>query len=121
MASNPIIEHVTGSVTTTTDVTTTVVTFDASGAERGYLVAARFVGHNTGANEGYGRMHYEAIRNDGGTLTSIGSSATTAKADDAKWVTIITISGTNILLRVKGDNADTIDWAVSAKILVTQA
>ena len=115
MSTAPTIDVITGHLQTTSSTITTGVTF-ASTTGATHQVWAQIVGISTGSTEGGGWIETGTFKNVSGTLTQISTTNVTIHRDDTKWDASISASGTDILIRVLGDSADTIDWALYVQI-----
>ena len=120
MATGPILDTPAARLQTTDATITTAITFGTTSG-RGYSVWAQAAGFNQdGYGDGYGAGYIRsaAFKNIAGTLTQAGSTLGVAThEDDIGWEVSITLSGTNILIRVQGDTGKTVEWGVSARIL----
>lgn len=96
----------------TTDATVTVAATVATITDRAYLVTAKVLATETTDHDevaSYGRVG--TFKNDGGTLTQVGSTTSLwTHEDTAGWDVDFNVSGTSIRLRVTGAAATNISW-----------
>lgn len=102
----------------TTDATQTVAATVSTDTDRLYVLTAIIGAVDTGDyNEGasYGRV--ATFKNDGGTVTQIGSTTSLwTHEDTAGWDVDFNISGTTIRVRVTGAAATNITWLVDVDV-----
>ena len=70
----------------------------------------------TDDSNGYGEQLIYTYRNDAGVLSLIGSTSVYKHNDFAFLTGLATISGTDILIQVKGEAATTVDWTCRYQI-----
>ena len=99
-----------GLVTTTDATATTIFTF-ATKTDAAYIFTAEIVGRSTGGAVGaYKRTFY--AKNIGAALTLGAAQDDFTFEDTAAWAVSFATSGTDILFKVTGAAATTIDWAL---------
>jgi len=113
----PAVRH--GVPISTTDATPTVAATLQTEKDKVYHIYARVVGIETvDHDEAAAYSRYAAFKNDGGTLTQLGSTATPFTAEDtAGWDVGFSVSGTKIQCSVTGAAATTIRWLVDLDVL----
>ncbi len=117
MATGPILDTPAARLQTTDATVTTAITFGTT-TDRGYHVWVQATGFERAGAQGAGYLRSAAFKNVSGGLTQVGTTTLIAThEDDADWDVTITLSGTNILIRVQGDAAQTVEWGVSTRIL----
>lgn len=98
---------------TTDDISTAISTI-ATTNNTGYLITSNVVGMKVNTNGNSGAFILNAhYRNDAGVLTLLSQDVT----NFGDYSVVATISGTNIILEVKGKIGDTVKWINSTKIL----
>ena len=96
---------------TTADATFTTVATQAITDGRTLLLEAHVSGRRAGADEGAGFVLRGAFRRTGGAVTQIGSTQViNSFADDSTWNAQFLVSGTDVLVQVKGAAAASVDW-----------
>lgn len=120
MSSAPIIDVVTGNLQTTSSSILTVVTFPTTTGAT-HQVWVQIAAISTGSTEGGGWILTETIKNVGDSVTTISSDTLVEHRDDVKWAALIATSGTDIIVQVQGDSADTIDWVIYTEIATSLA
>lgn len=105
-------------VTTTTATTTTISTL-ATASNTTYFIEASLVARRTDAGtESAGYTVKAAFRNDAGVLTRVGLDRMSLE-DTNQWQVDLTVSGTDIILSVKGQAAKTINWKSCYTVITT--
>ena len=109
----------TGVSVTTTDATVTDATLFTTQSNKAYHVVAKVVATETADHdEVAGYIRAATFKNDGGTLTQVGSTTAVATHEDtAGWDVTLDATGTTIRLRVTGAAATVINWRVDLEIL----
>ena len=108
----------TGVTDQTTDATVTTAATVATESDVAYHVVARIVAYETpSGNEAAGYERAATFKNDGGTLTQVGSTTALATHEDTGgWDATLDASGTTIRARVTGAAATTINWRVDLEV-----
>ena len=84
------------------------------------IVAERRDEETVDHDEAAGYTRIATFKNDGGTLTQVGTTGTAFTAEDtAGWNVTFTTSGTDILLQVTGAASTDINWKSDSKIVIT--
>nr|QBK86418.1 MAG: hypothetical protein LCMAC102_02130 [Marseillevirus LCMAC102] len=94
----------------TTDATVTTLATIATTTDRSTLIDVKVSARNTGASEAAGYFLKSVFRNNTGTVTQVGTDDLLSFEDNTAWAVTTSISGTNILVRVTGVAATTINW-----------
>lgn len=110
---------------TTTDATVTTIFTHSTASGTNFLFGIEVVGIRTDvAGNGGGYKEDFFAKNVGGTVTvtvldqvSTGDIARWDHEDDAAWNVTVVVSGTNILIRVTGVAAQTINWTYRGSAL----
>jgi hypothetical protein len=63
----------------------------------------------------------DTFRNDGGTVTRVGSANLIAQENTPGWTFTLAISGTDVVITLTGDTALVVNWTVSGDTLVAAA
>jgi hypothetical protein len=106
-------QNYSSSVQTTGIGTQTVKTINTS-SEYVYMIEANVVAGRNDTNSGYTCKLRASYKNNGGTVTLIGSIIKEEASDfTGSANSTLTISGTNILVQVTGQAVTTIDWGCS--------
>ncbi len=98
---------------TTANATQTTISTIGTTSDTTYLLQASIVANGSSTSEAGGFIINALVRNDGGTLTLVETDFLEIKDISLGWDADITISGTNILIRVTGEAAKSIDWSVA--------
>lgn len=99
---------------TTADATITTILTIPTTADSTNYIEARVVGRNTTDNTSAGFRYDRTVENTGGVLTIIiGESNLDFNEDIGDMTLSITTSGTDILIRVTGAAAKTVNWKAS--------
>jgi hypothetical protein len=80
-------------------------------------IKASIVGLKTDYTKGYGSELYGVFKNNGGTVTQIGTTDLIEKSDFTTATSTIDFSGTNIRVRVTGEALTDINWSVQIEII----
>ena len=97
-----------GTATTTNNIQTTISTISTAN-NTVYMIEAHIAARRTDAGtEGGGFVLRTAFRNDAGTVTKIGEDKMYAR--DSPWEVDASVSGTDIIIAVTGENSKTINW-----------
>jgi hypothetical protein len=108
----------TNEVQTTDATVTTVLTIPVASGEEVKLLA-HTVGHQTSTGDTASLGNAAAFKNIAGTLTQVGTTqvlhVAMANAGAALWTQTFSVSGTDVLVRVTGEAAKTIDWEVKVE------
>lgn len=108
--------------TQTTDATVTSIATIATANDIVYLVTANVVGIiDSTAASGAGYKLSAAFKNDGGTLTQIGTTTQTVYEDVGGWDATIDASGTDIRIRITGAGGTTINWSSTYNVETVSA
>jgi len=109
----------TGVSVATTDATVTEATTFQTESNKAYLVWLRVIATETADHdEVAGYIRAGTFKNDGGTLTQIGSTTSVATHEDTgAWDVTLDATGTKIRVRVTGAAATLINWRVDLDIL----
>ena len=92
---------------------TTIATFITTTNDSAYLVDASIIGVDKTADEVYQRGLRAMVMRDGaGTLTVKDISNYSTYNEDGAWDSTVTVSGSNILVRVTGDGTNAVDWRI---------
>ncbi len=127
MVSNPIVEQVGGSITTTSTTTGTCVTFiPAAPEDVTYHCIASVAGFRTDTGDDAGGYLVAATyKKTGSGIAQVGSTEDchTPIEDDADWVVIMDLDpgGTDIRVQVTGGSGQTVDWGGVLTITITRA
>jgi len=117
MAVGPILDNPATRLQTTSATITTAITIPTA-TNRGYQVWVQAIGFEKAGALGGGYIRCGTFTNDAGTVNQVGTTTDIAThEDDVDWEVSISISGTNILVRVQGDASQTVEWGVSARVL----
>lgn len=98
---------------TTANATQTTISTIGTTSDTTYLLQASIVANGSSTSEAGGFIINALVRNDGGTLTLVETDFLEIKDISLGWDADVTISGTNILIRVTGEAAKSIDWSVA--------
>lgn len=98
---------------TTTDATVTNVTSLPTSSNTTYIVTANILGIRTdaGSESAIYRLH-AGFRNNGGTLVQVGTTSKLGFEDTIAWDAELLAATPNIIVRVTGEGAKTINWSV---------
>ena len=126
MVSNPIVEKVGGSVTSSSTTQATCITFTpASPDDVAYHCVASVDGFRTDAGDQAGGYLVAAAykKTAGGGLVQVGTveDCHTPIEDDADWDVHMDTSGGAIRVRVTGGSGQTVDWGGVLTITITRA
>ncbi len=103
-------------LTTINNVLTTIDTI-ATANNVTYFIETTIIGRRVDSGaESASYLIKNLIRNDGGVLTKVAYDRLVL-TDNKLWNGMLVFSGTNILIQVKGENAKTINWKSSYKIV----
>jgi len=103
-------------VTTTNDTFTTIKTINTTTGTF-YSISTTIAGKNTTNGTDFGLYVFKfGIKNIADTITITNSSTETVSEDDENWDIAATISGTNVLIQVKGITANNINWTARTLI-----
>jgi hypothetical protein len=80
-------------------------------------IKASIVGLKTDYTKGYGSELYGVFKNNGGTVTQIGTTDLIEKSNFTTATSTIDFSGTNIRIRVTGEALTYINWSVQIEII----
>ncbi len=110
-----------GTVATTDATVTTIITVPIA-TNTTAMLNLRIVGRRTGGasgtvGDGAGYVLSGAVKNIAGTVTIIGQTITFTAEDQAGWTVDLSVSTTNILVRVTGAVANNINWSAIGQIL----
>jgi hypothetical protein len=99
----------------TTDATVTTVQTIATASNKSYMIEARVTARRTGgaggaAGDSAAYIVRTMVKNVAGTLTLSGLATDFSSEDQAAWDATLTVSGTNILVRVTGAANNNITW-----------
>jgi len=105
----------------TTDATVTTISTISTATDNVYGLFIQVAGIKSDGSQGGHFLRQVSVKNDGGTVSVIGSTTTigTDAEDDANWNVTATTSGTNILVQVTGVAATTIEWQATITRTVT--
>lgn len=112
---------------TTTDATVTTLATIAIPASTTVKVSVFVVARRTGgasgtAEDGAGYQIDATYKNVAGTATLIGALTATYTAEDqAGWNATLTISGSNVLVRITGAAGNNVSWTCVANLLTISA
>lgn len=102
---------------TTSNASQTTISTIGTSSDMVYLLQASIVANGSSTSEAAGFIINALIRNDSGTLTLVETDFLEIKDSSLKWDSDIAISGTNILIKVTGEAAKSIDWTASYNTL----
>lgn len=117
-AVKPYTERV-GTIWRTDDATQVTGLLIPTRNDHSYLVTCRVAATETGDyDEQAGYVRYAFFKNDGGTLSLVGSVATTFTAEvTAGWDVTLDANSTNIRVRITGAAATDITWLIACDVL----
>lgn len=103
----------------TSDATTTTAAKKATFTDNSYLFQASVAAANTDDySEAAGYVLRGVFKNDGGTLSQVGTDNKTVVAESvAGWDVALDTNGTDIRVRVTGEAGKNIDWRVDHEII----
>lgn len=105
-------------VSTTDATATTAAVYDTANNHVYHVVAHIAAIETDSHNEAASHTLIGTFKNDGGTLTQVGSTSTTHTAEDGLgWSVIFVINGDDIEVEVTGAASTNINWIVSLEIL----
>lgn len=82
------------------------------------LVAARRTGGSSGATgDGAGYNMSAVVKNIAGTVSVISQGVTFSGEDQPTWDATLTVSGTNVLIRITGAANNTVNWTAVGQTL----
>jgi len=93
----------------TTDATPTALSTIAIATDTAATINASIIGQSADNSDVTGGTVSAVVKNDGGTLTIVGTSLPIVNADSTGTFDIV-VSGTNALIQVTGIAATTINW-----------
>lgn len=102
----------------TTDATETVAATIATKTDRAYHVLAQILATETDDHDEIASYIIAGtFKNDGGTLTQVGSTGEVYTAESTgSWAVAFAVSGTDIQIKVTGAASTNISWLVDADI-----
>lgn len=101
----------------TTNATNSKIKTISTTSEYVYMIEVNIVAGTTTTTSGYSCKMIATYKNNGGTVTQIGSTQKVEASDFTGTVTSnLTISGANIFVGVTGKAATTIDWGCSTVV-----
>jgi hypothetical protein len=104
----------------TTDATVTTVSTVAIGTSKIHALRVSLAAIRSTAAEAAYYERFAAYKNNAGTVTLIGAAASPITAEDAAaWDITLTISGTDVLVRVTGAVGSTIEWECIVEEVIT--
>lgn len=104
----------------TTDATVTTLITYTTQTDTVSMVTARVVGVTDLGGQGAGYIINGTFRNVSGTVTQVGSTTVVSShEDDTAWNCTMSISGANVLVRVTGAIATTIEWNGAIDVTTT--
>ena len=106
-----------GTVTTTNNTPTTVLTIDAGATAGTYALDVLISAFNTSIPAGASISIWGGVRTTGAAtvLTGVSDSSSNSEAALAGVSAVLAVSGNNILVQVTGIAATTINWAATAR------
>lgn len=103
----------------TTDNTTNTIYSFTPRQDSCVRVVAEIVGFNSTNSASYQKA--ATFRNNGGTISQVGSTGTFASAeDDAAFESLIDLSGAAVRIRVAGDTGRTVNWTAYIRLYYSQ-
>lgn len=108
-----------GVYTNTTDATQTTAAVFTTTSNHAYAVTAKIVAtETTDFDETAFYVRYALFENDGGTLSLVGSIATTATIEQTSgWDVTLDADGSDIRVRVTGASSTNITWLVDLEVI----
>jgi len=108
-----------GVYTNTTDATVTTAAVFTTTSNKAYGVTAKIVATETADfDETAFYIRYALFENDGGTLSLVGSIATTATIEQTSgWDVTLDADGSDIRVRVTGASSTVITWCVQLEVI----
>lgn len=100
-------------IKTTTNATQTTISTISTASDMTYLLQTSIIANGSSTSEAAGFIINAVIRNDSDTLTLVETDFLEIKDMSLSWTADIVVSGTDILIRITGEAAKSINWSAS--------
>jgi len=100
----------------TTDATPTTIATISTATDKAYGLTVTIIGIKSDGSDIAHYIRYASYKNDGGTLTEVDETDEHTVEDDANWDVSMEASGTDILVKVTGVAATTIQWQATVEM-----